>query len=162
MTRIVTGSGVRNRFVLFGECECAIGLFGRDISYELLARHELHWDLSQNRSPKPYPTVGISTAIPPINLCYSLTPTTASHAPQLHHHKSFFLWKNLRRYNSWKPADATHTASEKMLNHATLLLVSSAAHRQRNRQGQAAIRHQGVSGRTAYLILHQHHPCKAV
>ncbi len=41
-------------------------------------------------------------------------------------HNSFFLWKNLRRYMSWNTADATHTASEKMLNQATRVLVSSA------------------------------------
>lgn len=49
-------------------------------------------------------------------------------------HSSFFRWKNLRRYISWNTADATHTAREKMLNQATLVLVSSARAQEKARQ----------------------------
>lgn len=53
-------------------------------------------------------------------------------------HSSFFLWKNFLRYSSWKHADATHTASEKMLNHATRVLVSSAQQIQQRDAGARA------------------------
>lgn len=78
-----------------------------------------------------HPTVqdgSLVHSILPPHICLSEHHTHSSlscggpHAPP---HNSFFLWKNLRRYISWKAADPTHTASEKMLNHATLLLVSS-------------------------------------
>lgn len=59
----------------------------------------------------------------PAHLIHTPQQPQNSHNPS---HNSFFLWKNLRRYISWNTADVTHTASEKMLNQATRVLVSSA------------------------------------
>lgn len=60
---------------------------------------------------------------PPIPLQLGLVPAEVS--PAMPCYNSFFVLKNFLRYHSWKHAAATHTAKEKMLNQATLVLTSS-------------------------------------